>query len=372
MARIVYLATADARGHLMRAQLLVHALRRRGADVDVVTTSHAGRAFLRGFGIEARILSHHYAMQFDTRQNLLRGASNRNVVAYMAHPARMLRDIWRLRRTLRGRDLLVNDSFHPAAIIMGVLPAWRRKVVHVYGASLREAVLGNFDGVGPGFFGPLFRRCVGWQIDAARARFEHDFAYGLDEAATPLAHRLPTPVAVAGPAPYTGTGTGMGTAAVYLNPHFRDTALADALCAGIADAGLSVHRVGEGYAASRGWLGVDPDWATRAAHADVIVSAPGMAALSVAVVYARPIVLVLTEQPEQASNARRAMQLSIPHRTVTWRGDAPDFRRALGAAVAGLAAGACAPATAASGSARAQARVDAWTDRLLALCGAPA
>ena len=31
MPRIVYLATADARGHLMRAQLLVHALRAAGA-----------------------------------------------------------------------------------------------------------------------------------------------------------------------------------------------------------------------------------------------------------------------------------------------------------------------------------------------------
>jgi hypothetical protein len=368
MPRILYLATADARGHLMRAQLLVHALRQAGADVDVVTTSHAGCAFLHGFGIQARILSHDYAMQFDPRQNMLRQASNRNVAGYMANPTKMLRDIWRLQRALRPNDLLINDSFHPAAIIMGMLPPWRRKVVHVYGGSLREAVLGNFDGIGPAFFGPLFRRCVGWQIDAARARFEHDFAYALGDAVDLRDHRLPTPVAIAGPQPRTGRAE----AAVYLNPHFRDTALADALCAGIADVGLSAHRVGEGYAASRGWLSVDPDWATHAAHADVIVSAPGMAALSVATVYGRPIVLVLTDQPEQASNARRATQLRIRHRTVTWRGDALDFQRQVAAAVAGLAAGAPVSATLASGIVQAQARVDAWTDRLLALCATPA
>lgn len=75
MPRIVYLATADARGHLMRAQLLVHALRRAGAEVDVLTTSDAGQRFLAGFGIEAAILSRHYAVQFDTRQNMLRRAT---------------------------------------------------------------------------------------------------------------------------------------------------------------------------------------------------------------------------------------------------------------------------------------------------------
>ena len=367
-ARIVYLATADARGHLMRAQLLVHALRQSGAQVDVLTTSHAGQYFLMGFGIEAGILSRDYAMQFDTRQNMLRNASNRNVACYMAHPAKMLRDILRLRRALRASDLLVNDSFHPAALVMGMLPFWHRKVVHVYGGSLREAVLSNFDGVKPGYLGRIFRQIVGWQIDAARARFEHDFAYDLANIADGHDCRLPTPVAIAGRLP-DAAPTG---AAIYLNPHFRDTLLADSLCAGIADAGLAAHLVGEGYASSRGWLAVDPVWATHAAHADVIVSAPGMAALSIALVYRRPIVLVLTEQPEQATNAKRAMQLRIPHRTVIWRGDALDFRHQIGQAVTALMGSAPTPATVSSGRAQAQARVDAWTGRLLALCAARA
>lgn len=367
--RIVYLATADARGHLMRAQLLVHALRHAGAQVEVLTTSHAGQRFLAGFGIEASILSHHYAMQFDTRQNMLRDASNRNVIGYMAHPARMLRDLLRLRRALRGRDILVNDSFHPAALFLGMLPIGRRKVVHVYGGSLREAVLGNFDGK-PGLFSFLFRKIVGWQIDAARARLEHDFSYAITDPANGPDCALPTPVPLAGATSVAEPNS----AAIYLNPHFSDTTLAQALCDGIADAGLAAYRVGEGYAGSDGWVGVDPDWVSRAAQAEVIVSAPGMAALSIALVYGRPIILVLTEQPEQASNAQRAMQLRIAHRTVIWRGEALDFRHQVRQAANALtrAAPAPAPAAVASGRAQAQARLDAWTVRLLALCAAPA
>lgn len=362
--RIVYLATADARGHLMRAQLLVHALRAAGAQVEVLTTSDAGQRFLAGFGIEAAILSRHYAMQFDIRQNMLRGASNRNVVRYMLDPARMLRDIVHLRRTLRGAQLLINDSFHPAALFMGMLPPWRRKVLHVYGASLREAVLSNFDGDKPGRFSRLFRRVVAWQISAAGACFEHDFAYDVHETDNFAHCRLPTPVPRAALAP----AAAPNTAAIYLNPHFRDTSLADALCAGIADAGMSSHRVGEGYAGRNGWLAVDADWASRAAHAPVIVSAPGMAALSIALVYGRPIVLVVTDQPEQISNAQRALQLRIPHRVVTWRGEAADFRRQVAQAASALTGAGSAVTAVSSGQLRAQARIDAWTLRLLALC----
>lgn len=108
----------------------------------------------------------------------------------------------------------------------------------------------------------------------------------------------------------------------------------------------------------------------------MIVSAPGMAALSIALVYGRPIVLVLTDQPEQASNARRAAQLSIPHRVVVWRGDAANFRHQVEQAVnaltdAGTGTGHALPAVAA-GRQQAQARIDAWTHGLLALCPVPA
>ncbi|WP_175871621.1 hypothetical protein [Burkholderia sp. BCC0397] len=366
MPRIVYLATADARGHLMRAQLLVHALRAAGAQVDVLTTSDAGQAFLAAFGIDAAVLSRHYAVQFDERQNMLRDATDRNVAHYVFRPTRMLRDIARLRAIVRDSDLVVNDSFHPALLCMGAVPGWRRRVVHVYGGSLRRALTANFDARLPRVLARAFARIVDWQIDSALGRIEHDFAYDFADDA-PCSHRhrrLPTPVPIVAellaPEP--------AAAAVYLNPHFRDVALADALSAGMRDAGLAAHCVGEGYAGHDGWTGVDADWPTRAAHAPLIVSAPGMAALSIARVYRRPILLVQTDQPEQASNAARAARLQLVHRVVTWRGDAAAFRREVGQASIELMRDPGTPAGTLAGREHARARVDAWASHLLALC----
>ncbi|CAB3760787.1 hypothetical protein GQ57_07020 [Burkholderia sp. MSh2] len=365
MPRIVYLATADARGHLMRAQLLVHALRAAGAQVDVLTTSDEGQAFLAAFGIDAAVLSRHYAVQFDERQNMLRDATDRNVAHYVFRPTRMLRDIARLRTLVRDAALVINDSFHPALLFMGAMPGWRRRVVHVYGGSLRRALTANFDARLPPVLARAFARIVDWQIDSALGRIEHDFAYEVADAAQ-RSHphcRLPTPVPVVNGPPVCEPAA----AAVYLNPHFRDVALADALSAGMRDAGLAAHRVGEGYAGHDGWSGVDADWATRAAHAPLIVSAPGMAALSIARVYRRPILLVQSDQPEQASNAARAARLQLVHRVVTWRGDAAAFRREVGQAAAALMRDPGTPAGTSAGREQARARVAAWTSRILAL-----
>ncbi|VWD03573.1 hypothetical protein BLA39750_02731 [Burkholderia lata] len=365
MPRIVYLATADARGHLMRAQLLVHALRATGAQVDVLTTSDAGQAFLAAFGIDAAVLSRHYAVQFDERQNMLRDATDRNVAHYVFRPTRMLRDIARLRGIVGCADLVINDSFHPALLFMGAMPGWRRRVVHVYGGSLRRALTANFDARLPRMLARAFARIVDWQIDSARCCIEHDFAYdAADDVRRSCAHyRLPTPVPIVAERP-TSEST---AAAIYLNPHFRDIALADALSAGMRDAGLDTHRVGEGYAGHDGWTGVDADWVTRAAHAPLIVSAPGMAALSIARVYRRPILLVQSDQPEQASNAARAARLQLVHRVVTWRGDAAALRREVGQAAAELMRNPGTQAGTIAGREHARARVDAWTSRLLAL-----
>lgn len=369
MPRIVYLATADARGHLMRAQLLVHALRAAGARVDVLTTSKAGQAFLAAFGIDAPVLSRHYAVQFDERQNMLRDATDRNVAHYVFRPTRMLRDVARLRTVFRDADLVINDSFHPALLFMGAMPGWRRRVVHVYGGSLRGALTANFDGRLPRMAARAFARIVDWQIDSALCCIEHDFAHDAagDASGARLRFRLPTPVPVAAEWPEPAATSASAVAAVYLNPHFRDVALADALSAGIGDAGLGAHRVGEGYVAHDGWTGVDADWATRAAHAPLIVSAPGMAALSIARVYRRPILLVLTDQPEQASNVARAARLQLVHRVVMWRGDAAAFRRDVHAAASDLLRDPGTRAGAAAGREQARARIGEWTSRLLAL-----
>ncbi|WP_237350600.1 hypothetical protein [Xanthomonas campestris] len=196
--RLLYLATADARGHLMRAQLLTHALQAQGAAVEVITTSAAGAQFLHTFGIQASVLSPHYAVQFDARQNMRAAATDANVAAYLLHPARLLRDVLQLQRRLREVDLVLNDSFHPALLVMGMLPVWRHKIVHIYGGSLRAALQGNFEGRLPRVLAALFSRAIGWQIDRAAAQLEHDFAQAQPHASGRRV-RLPTPVAIASP-----------------------------------------------------------------------------------------------------------------------------------------------------------------------------
>ena len=374
--RIVYLATADARGHLMRAQLLTHALRAAGAQVQVLTTSDEGARFLAGFGIEAPVLSRHYAVQFDSQQNMLRRETDRNVAHYVFRPGRMLRDIVRLRTWFRGADLVVNDSFHPALLFMGWMPGWRRKVVHVYGASLRRALEGNFSGRMPGRMANLFGRIVAWQIDRSRARIAHDFAYGEPQHDGRGGHRLATPVAVVG-ADTEAHDDLAPQAAVYLNPHFEEAALADGLEQGLAGAGVPAHLVGEGYAHRAGWHAQDEHWIEMAARSAFIVSAPGMAALSIAAVYRKPILLLLTDQPEQAINAGRAAQLGLLHRTVTWHGRTGDFARAVTAAAGELLAiigngdSKRSGAGAAQGREAAIARLQHWT-ALLSRLAAPA
>ncbi|OWT73661.1 MULTISPECIES: hypothetical protein [unclassified Achromobacter] len=386
--RILYLATADARGHLMRAQLLAHALTAAGASVQVITTSAEGRRFLAGFGIDAPVLSHHYAVQFDAVQNMLRRETDQNVARYVFYPKRMLRDIARLRSSMRDADVVVNDSFHPALLTMGMLPGWRRKIVHVYGASLRAALEGNFQGRVVGWMATLFSRVIALQIASARARIEHDFAYVASETPSRATYRLPTPVAVAGDAavatgaqeqdPVGAQATPSAVrhhaagVAVYLNPHFRDPALADALQAGLAAAHVTAHCVGEGYEGRPGWTGRDERWVDHAARSDVIVSAPGMAALSIALVYGKPIVLVLTDQPEQAANAARATQLGLRHRVVVWRGaDPASFSVQVAEAVRALLETGQDDSMPAAGSTLAQGRLDAWVEILLGLAEPP-
>ena len=365
--RILYLATADARGHLMRAQILVHALREAGATVDVLTTSEAGVQFLQQFGVQAQMLSPHYAVQFDTQQNMQRGATDRNVAHYVFRPSRMLKDMRYLVRRMQDCDLVINDSFHPALLCMGSVPWWGKKVIHIYGGSLRAALISNFEGRLPSWVARAFGAIVGGQINAARCRIEHDFSHDKAVEESRSSYRLPTPIAVTKQDLASDLSTDM--AAVYLNPHFQNRAMADALCAGLADAQLVQHLVGEGLQGHQSWMGVDNDWVSRAAHSRLIVSAPGMAALSVARIYQRPILLVLTDQPEQAANAEKAAQLQVAHATVVWSGDAQDFRLQVNAAARDLLRNSIAMDAEKLGEccARAQARIDVWTQCLLGL-----
>jgi hypothetical protein len=329
------MATADARGHLMRGQLLYHALRARGAEVTVMTTSDEGCRFLAEFGVPAEVLSRHYAVVFDSRQKMRTVATDIRVTTYFFLPWHMLVDIRRLARRFAGVDLIVNDSLHPAFLLMGGLDPWRNRAVHIYGWSLRESLEENFIGRlwGPG--ARFFRWWVRFGLSRARGRLVHDFAFTLPESPDPSLpeHRLPTPLALPDPA---GLGAcPVRKAAVYLNPHFSDPALAEALEAALRKPGTSfagrphvrneelpdddaIFFLGEGYAQRPGWRAYARDWIDIAARARLLVSAPGMAALAAAQALDKPVILIVTAQPEQKRNAERAVTLGLRHRVVSW------------------------------------------------------
>jgi hypothetical protein len=319
------MATADARGHLMRGQLLYHALRARGAEVSVLTTSDEGCRFLAEFGVPAEVLSRHYAVVFDSRQKMRTVATDLRVTTYFFLPWHMLRDICRLARHFSGVDLIVNDSLHPAFLLMGGLDPWRKRAVHIYGWSLRESLEENFIGRLWGPAARFFRWWVCFGLSRARGRLVHDFAFPLPERSDPSMpeHQLPTPLALVGPG--RGAARRAYKAAVYLNPHFSDPALAEALetalqeprsVEGPEDGG--VFFLGEGYADRPGWQSYAKDWINIAAHAEVLVSAPGMAALATAQALDKPLILIVTAQPEQQRNAERASALGLRHRVVPW------------------------------------------------------
>jgi hypothetical protein len=347
---ILLLATADARGHLMRGQLLYHGLCARGAKVAVLTTSDEGRAFLREFGVPAEVLSRHYAVLFDKRQKMRIWATDLRIATYFFLPWHMLRDIRRLSRRAAGVDLIVNDSFHPALLVMGGLSPWRRKTVHVYGWSLRESLERNFMGRMMGPWAHFFQWLVRLGLSRARGRLVHDFAFPPPESAdcSSPEHQLPTPIALIDERQAKPPSR---KAAVYLNPHFSDPALAESLEKGLQEtigwygeqhdrddgdqtAEEGIFFVGEGYAGRPGWHPYAINWIDIAARSELIVSAPGMAALAAAQALDKPILLIVTAQPEQQRNAVRAASLGLRHRVVRWdEATTKDrFKRALGEA----------------------------------------
>jgi hypothetical protein len=78
----------------------------------------------------------------------------------------------------------------------------------------------------------------------------------------------------------------------------------------------------------------------------------------------RPILLLVTDQPEQRSNAARAAELGLVHEVVCWSGDARLFASQTADALRLTAA---AQDGADAGLQRAQQRLDAWGDCLLGL-----
>jgi UDP-N-acetylglucosamine:LPS N-acetylglucosamine transferase len=107
---------------------------------------------------------------------------------------------------------------------------------------------------------------------------------------------------------------GKRLAVVYLNPYFKDAALAEAIDASLA--GFHVHAVGEGYGDRPGWRARDAALGDAVAAADVFVSAAGIGALSLARATGVPMIALATDQPEQRRNLDSIVDPGCAWRTV--------------------------------------------------------
>jgi hypothetical protein len=288
----------------MRAHLMRGLLGRRGVDVDVITTSKEGRAFLAALGTPAEELSCHYGVAFDDRQNMARARTEACVLRYLFAPGRGAADMARLAARCRGAACVVND-FHPL-LLVGPSPC---PVVHVYGENLWRAIEGNFDGRGPAILGRGYGALARAMRDRACARVEHTlrttFAGERDDARATY-RLLPILAAPRRPAAEVRAALGIAPrdrlAAVYLNPHFADPAVAEAIESALAAEGFRVHAVGEGFAGRPGWRAYDPSFVEVTAAADLLVSAPGMGAVGQARILGTPFLALSTDQPEQREN----------------------------------------------------------------------
>ncbi|MDQ3338892.1 MAG: hypothetical protein M4D80_27315 [Myxococcota bacterium] len=317
--RIVYLAVAEGRGHLMRAQLAARLLAPEGIAVDVVTTSDAGVAFAAEFGLPSTVISDSYRLIYDDRQNLARMRTRAMTMSYLLAPTRCLRDLAWLEGYAHDAALIVNDSFHPAllaASLAGTRLADR--IVHVHGENTRQAVE---DSAGRGPMRAMIKKAL-----AKSARIEISLGVRSSDVPTSRVMRLPPLL----PAPREratvraelGVPAGRRLAVVYLNPYFKDAALADALDAALGN--FHVHAVGEGYAARAGWRARDAALGDAVAAADVFVSAAGAGALSLARATGVPMIALATDQPEQRKNLASIVDPGCAWRTVVdLSGDVP-------------------------------------------------
>jgi hypothetical protein len=372
-ASILWLAVAEARGHLMRAHLARGLLAEQGVLVDVVTTSDEGAAFLAELGTPCEVLSRRHRLVYDEQQNLDRLRTEARVARYLLGPAGCLRDLRWLEARAEGAAFVVNDSLHPALVVAPGLPRFgAMRVVQLHGEHVLGATLGHFDGRVP-------RRLAGRYAAAVRSALGRSFAeveLSLDAPLTnerddrrlrlpplpPLPSRTRAEVRAA-----LGVDPRRTLAVVYLNPHFKDPALAEAIEAELQARGHVVRAVGEGYAERPGWVARDPALVDAVAAADVLVSAPGLGALAQARLFGTPLLTIVTDQPEQRENLRwlEGERRGHPWASVSLATDLPTLRPRLAAALADLAgqparARPCPTARAAALRAR-------WSDALLGL-----
>lgn len=308
--RILWLAVAEGRGHLMRA----HLMRKNHPDIDIITTSEAGVRFLAGLGTPSRVFTRGFRMRYDRAQNLLRARTAGQALGYLT--TRYPHEVRTLGRWIEDYDLFLND-FH----ILGLCAPWTHpelahKVVHVHGTHLWGAITRPLEGTPLAWLNPALARPLEALRGRARAQIVHDPRAALDRAerhartwrlppltATPT--RTPSSVRDALSVPHDAK-----LVTAYLNPYVRDVRVAEEIERAARAHGATLYGVSEAFAGRPGWVARDGALVDKIAASDALVSAPGMAAVGLVRELRRPFLMLLSDQPEQRANARDLLSLS--------------------------------------------------------------
>ena len=332
MRRILWLATADTSGRLLRAHVMAKRLAECGIPVDVVTTSRAGVEFLKKIGTSATLLEGDYRIEFDERQNLDVSGTARRILKYVSDPNQFLGDFNWL-RSVEDEALCVVNDFHPAVVVGDFFQAGEVPVVHVHGDFRWRAMGRPFASRVGSLVNPVYERLLRRLRHSGTARVVHRPLAAFDDNWT-ASDQVELPPLVPGPeaadeAVRGSSGADRPTVAVYLNPHFRDPDVARSVEKMIGALEADVHAVSDVFAHRAGWKPSSVEWIGRVEEADLLVGAPEMAAIGFSRAYRTPLLMMLTDQPAQRRNAKAYRNASgVPPSGVV-EVDTPDFSEPL-------------------------------------------
>ena len=279
---LTYLALADGRGHLMRAHLVSELLDDRA--VNVLTTSSSGARFFRELNPKRAVSvlpgGFHIPMQ---RADLDERAVQVETARYLSRPSGLMRDVRAIKALVPPSGVLVVDSFHPAALFVGLTHA--RDTVLVHAEHVRRTALARTKAP----FDRLLQRALERMpvVEASLAPTHAEQLYPLTAAPRPVARTRPAVV-------------------VYLNPNLCRAVDACALTAGLRAEGLDVVGIGPREA---GLVSSDPNLVDHIASARAVIAAPGIATSAQALLLRRPLVALLGAQPEQRANFAQLIEL---------------------------------------------------------------
>lgn len=287
--KILWIANADARGHLFRAYLAQKLFRKYEIDIHILTTNWEGKKFLNTIGASSSILPGNYKLCYDKRQNLDPRMTAFRIYLYIFFGCAAL-DLLFIKKRSEDYDLIIND-LHPVLLFASYMVDI--DVVHVYGENLWESVESHFYGIAPEAFARFFQENLTRLKNQARGKIVHTLSPKKNIGDTfylpPLVDFVPRKNKI-------------NRVFIYLNPYFKDPMIAEALEKAMADLGLSYLAIGENYLYRNNWSAYSNQFSESLAESSLVISAPGMNLLSQVIYHRIPYLAILTNQPEQKKN----------------------------------------------------------------------